>query len=77
MPKHKPHEYVNIRAWQELNGGQKFRWEQLQKQASQDGAPVDVVYYDVQYNKWRDMTFCSPITREQIEDWKRDYKLEN
>lgn len=69
MPTHKPEEYINILAFY----SDKSQARLLQQQASDENQPLDVVYYDHQFECWRNFDFCSPLTQEKIQEYKRKH----
>lgn len=71
--KHKPEEYLNIEAFYGGIGGTELDMEKarlVQQKASQENQPLDVVYFDEQFNCWRNYDWLGPVTRPDVDLWK-------
>ena len=66
--KRKPEEYRHIAAWGRLLGSFVYYVEGQQRQAAEEGAPLDAIYRDHATREWRTMRdVTNDRTRAEVE----------
>lgn len=67
-----PSDYKHIAAWGSIMGSRPYYIANEQRQAAQEGAPLDAVFRDGQTKEWVRVGQCNAYTQRLVESYVKE-----